>query len=53
MSTLVIADLRQEDDLPSQKTKEVNGGTTTTPHVAVHDFTFTQHIDVSSPKLFL
>jgi type VI protein secretion system component Hcp len=53
MSTLVIADLRQEDDLPPEKAKEVKGGTTPTAHVAVHDFTFTHHYDKSSPKLFL
>jgi type VI protein secretion system component Hcp len=53
MSTPVIADLKQEDDIPPEKMKEVVGGTTSTPHVAVHDFHFTRKIDVSSPVLFL
>jgi type VI protein secretion system component Hcp len=53
MSTLVIADLRHEDDLPPEKMKEVIGGTTPMPQVAVHDFNFTRHIDKSSPNFFV
>lgn len=53
MSPLVIADLRHEDDFPPEKMKEVIGGTTPIPHVAVHDFTLARHIDQSSPNLFV
>jgi type VI protein secretion system component Hcp len=52
MSTLVIADLRHEDDLPPEQMKEVIGGTTPMPHVAMHEITFTRPIDKSSPILF-
>jgi len=44
MSTLVIADLRQEDDLPSEKTKEVTGG--------FNPFSITRHVDKASPVFF-
>jgi type VI protein secretion system component Hcp len=53
MGHLTISDLRQEDDLSSENMKEVNGGVTSTPHIAVHDFSFTRYVDVSSPTLFL
>jgi type VI protein secretion system component Hcp len=52
MSILVIADLKQEDDLPPEKMNEVIGGTTPAPHVALHDFNFTRQMDKSSPNLF-
>jgi type VI protein secretion system component Hcp len=52
MSILVIADLKQEDDLPPEEMKDVIGGTTPTRHVSLHDFNFTRKIDNSSPTLF-
>jgi type VI protein secretion system component Hcp len=53
MSTLIIADLQKKDDLQPEKMKEVIGGTTATTHVALHDFTFTRHMDQSSANLFV
>jgi type VI protein secretion system component Hcp len=53
MGDLIISDLRQEDDLSPEEMKDVNGGTGPTPHVAVRDFSFTRHTDMSSPIIFL
>ena len=53
MSTLVIADLHNNDDLQPEKIKEVIGGTAPTHHVNVQDIHFTKLVDQSSPNLVL